>query len=379
MRTAERTSNKIYLSLHRKQHWAHTVLPGIAQHIRNHTNFYMVYYPPEEVLEILTEDSERPAGFIGHLYTSEMEMTRLLRERSIPAVNLAGLDPPEGVTTVTHDNVAIGRMGGDHLRRLGRRHFYFFGLGDHLLSHQRLAGFSASLAEVGCEVSEAVFLGSRVNFPDWLSSLKLPAAIFCASDSPARKICDAAARLGMSVPSDLAVLGVDNDPFECELTRIPLSSIALRSEELGRQAALRLDNMMRGVDMAPQTQVIPPSHIEIRLSTDYLAVEDDLIRRAIQHIRMPREDPLSVGELANELHVSRRVLEKRFRAARGHTAFDEIHIHRMERARGLVEETNLTVGQVSERIGLADTKRFISLFRERFGRTPHAYRRAMHS
>ena len=177
------------------------------------------------------------------------------------------------------------------------------------------------------------------------------------------------------MPDELAILGVDNDPFECELTRIPLSSIELRFEELGYRAAEWLWALYRAESVRKEPLLLGPSHVEVRLSTDYLAVEDPVVGDALRFIRQPQPGHLTVAAVAAGIGISRRVLEKRFRRATGRTVFTEIHDSRMERARRLVEETNLSLDVISERIGLADTKRFANLFKERFGKTPGGWRR----
>lgn len=151
--------------------------------------------------------------------------------------------------------------------------------------------------------------------------------------------------------------------------------VELNFEDLGFHAAKRLWEIIHGSKASLSHLKIPPSHVEKRLSTDFLAVEDTIAREALRFIRQPLSGPVSVAVVASEIGVSRRVLEKHFLRATGKTVFTEIHSARMERARRLVEETSLPVEIIASRIGLNDQRHFIRLFKKEHGKTPFAWRR----
>jgi LacI family transcriptional regulator len=367
----------LHLFLPRNQYWARSMLPGIARFVRSESPLYIMNHGEDGVLRELSRGDVRPAAFLGVIQKSDKLLLRLLKRAQIPTVNISNRQPPPGLETVIHDDPAIGAMAAGHLAGLENRHFGYVGLGQTGLSAGRLTGLRGELTALGLgdEVSE--FDGLPHEMEHWLAKLPLPAAVFCAADGRARALAQRAERLGISVPDQLAILGVDNDPFECDLTRIPLSSIELRFEELGYRAAQRAWALYCGEPVRKEPLLLAPSHVEIRLSTDYMAVEDPVVREALRFIRQPQPGQLTVAAVAAGIDVSRRVLEKRFRRATGRTVFTEIHESRLERARRLVEETSLPVETISDRIGLADTSRFIKLFKERFGKTPTAWRRGL--
>lgn len=365
----------LHLYLPRNQYWARSMLPGIARFVRAETPWFIINHSMEGIVGELTRREERPAAFLGVLTPSHGPLLDVLESRAIPAVNISSRLPPGRFELACHDDEAIGRMAAEHVCDLGPRQHAYVGVGEGQLSEQRLKGFAEGLKERGVEKPPVVFDGQPSELESWLASLPLPAAVFCATDSRARALALRVQRLGISVPDQLAILGVDNDPFECDLTRIPLSSIELRFEDLGYRAAERVWALYRGEPMRKSPLLLPPSHVEVRLSTDHLAVEDPAVREALRFIRQPHTGPLTVAAVADGIGISRRVLEKRFRKVTGRTVFEEIHNYRMERSLRLVEETNLPVETVSERIGLADTRRFVKLFKERYGMTPFAWRR----
>lgn len=357
------------------QFWARSLLPGIARFIRAETPFFILNHSRDQLLEMMKTTQPRPAAFMSAIGSADHGLLKLLTERGIPAVNVSGRGLQQGIDSVVHDDWAIGVMAAEHLSQLGERHYFFMGLGDVEFAHKRYEGFRAKLKMLGVTAEVERFDGPTPEIDAWLKALPLPAAVFCAVDARARALALRAERLGIYVPDQLAILGVDNDPFECELTRIPLSSIHLRFEELGYRAAQRVYELYCGQEPLAQPVWLPPSHVEVRHSTDYLAVDDPVVSRAIRFIRQPHLEPISVSTVAVHLGISRRSLEKRFRKATADTVFAEIHTARMERARRLLTHTRLPVDTIAARIGLVDTRRFVRLFKQQFGSTPFVFRR----
>ena len=80
----------------------------------------------------------------------------------------------------------------------------------------------------------------------WLDSLPKPCGVFCACDVYAIQVTNACRRRDIAVPTQIAVLGVDNDPVVCSVSFPPLSSVDLNSKRVDYEAAALLDRMMGG-------------------------------------------------------------------------------------------------------------------------------------
>ena len=117
---------------------------------------------------------------------------------------------------------------------------------------------------------------------------------------------------GLNVPEDVAVVGVDNDEVFCELADPPLSSVALNAETAGYRAAALLEAMMQGrVQKASRSW---SKHWACHAPLDgIVAVDDEDIANALQFIRQQHGCDISVDRVAEEVAMSRRSLEKRFR------------------------------------------------------------------
>lgn len=83
---------------------------------------------------------------------------------------------------------------------------------------------------------------------------------------------------------------------------------------------------------------------------------------------------MTLAGLAELLSLNASYLSALVRERCGRTFSELVREARMERAAKLLRGTDLPVAEVARRVGYAGTSRFHRLFRERFGRTPAAWR-----
>ena len=83
-----------------------------------------------------------------------------------------------------------------------------------------------------------------------------PTAILAANDMLAAGAMKAARRLGLRVPEDLAVTGVD-DSHICGLLEPELTSVHIDCRRMGELAAARLQSLLEGETDVPQVTVVP--------------------------------------------------------------------------------------------------------------------------
>ncbi|HVX46659.1 MAG TPA: helix-turn-helix domain-containing protein [Mycobacteriales bacterium] len=86
--------------------------------------------------------------------------------------------------------------------------------------------------------------------------------------------------------------------------------------------------------------------------------------------------PLSVGDLAEHLRISPRTLARRFTEQLGTSPGAWLLSRRIAAARTLLEETDLPVEAIANRVGLSSAVNLRRRFRTQVGTTPSAYRRA---
>src|SRR6185369_13903425 len=116
----------------------------------------------------------------------------------------------------------------------------------------------------------------RAAMGDWITSLPRPLAVFAANDLWGSELIQAARERGLRVPSDVAIVGVDNEELLCEISHPPLSSIRIGSEQIGRTAVAVLEQLLRGKRPQEPIPRVAPVEVVTRQSTDVLAVEDTM-------------------------------------------------------------------------------------------------------
>ena len=72
---------------------------------------------------------------------------------------------------------------------------------------------------------------NRRRMDQWLESLPKPVAILCIYDIRGQEIAMACQRLGINVPNEVAIVGVDNNEMTCQMCTPPLSSVDIHIEK----------------------------------------------------------------------------------------------------------------------------------------------------
>jgi LacI family transcriptional regulator len=187
---------------------------------------------------------------------------------------------------------------------------------------------------------------------------------------------EACRRAGVVVPDEVAVIGVDDDEPLCEVAFPGLSSVWPDHERVGYEAAAMLDRMMKGAAPPAEPMYVPPRGVVTRRSSDVLAVEDRDVAIAIRVIREHACDAggLTTDDVAEEVSVSRSVLQRRFKQAVGRTLHAEMLRVRLARARELLAETDLPIAVVADKAGFRHQEYLGAVFRQRVGTTPAQFR-----
>jgi LacI family transcriptional regulator len=309
---------------------------------------------------------------------------RVVRSANLPTV---GVDCfiEKGTPTVRLDHVAAGRMVAKYFMENGFKHFAFCEINDLEFSRRRCAGFVEALskAHLDCDVlaTETVsnWVSRRRRMNQWLLSLKKPVAIMCTVDLFAQEVAWACQELGLRVPEDVAIVGMGNDEFLCQMCNPPLSSVDSSRHRIGYEAAHLLDGLLHGVKPPAKPVLIAPGQVVVRQSSNILALDDPDIATAIRFIRKHAYEPIRVQDILQEVPISRRALELRFAKIIGRTPMAEIAHIRMERAKTLLGETPLPMPAVAQKSGFATYALFSASFRNKLGMTPTQYRRSMHA
>lgn len=376
----------IGLAMTRKFAYYRDILRGIVGFAENQPHWRFVTLG-ENVDRTTRETLKHVDGVIAGIHTREW--CRVLQRTRVPFVNIDCRVPGLPVPRVGVDNRLIGQIAARHFEERGLRSFAFIGHKHSLYSIEREAAFREAVTAANHRLAvyhtqnEHVFddtgtagLMNNRGVQRWLLSLSLPTGVLTPNDLWGMELAEVCRKVGLRVPEDIAVLGVDDDDLYCAMSRPPLSSIIVPSQAIGLRAAMLLKGLMdRRKPCLKRDVLLPPGSIVVRRSTDLVAIDDPDVIAAIRFIRENSHRPLRVADVLREVPVSRRWLERRVTAAIGVTLGTEIRRAHLDRARKLLAETSLSITQVAEGSGFSDLRHLEVTFHREFGRTPTQFRR----
>ena len=350
-------------------------LRGVAQYAQQHGwRMMLVRRRGEEAAEEVAK--LRPQGIIA--YIADQTLVDTARRLSAPLVDTAisEVDVPNSVSL---DNEEVGRLASESLTRLGLQHFGYCGVQGKRASKERQQYFAQDLQRRGFKLaafSQRVAEGESRMKPllTWLESLPKPAGILTFDDKLGERVLTACRWAGLSVPGEVAVLGIGNDDLISKLTWPSLSSINVPAERMGFEAAEILDAAMEDSSAPEIRRKIPPSDVTMRGSTASLAVQDTAVAAAAGYIRAHAGDTIGVDHVARAVGVSRRTLDRRFVQALGRSVHEELAAVRMQNACALLADSVKSVAEIAEACGFGTAASFSRAFRRQVGCWPTEYR-----
>jgi LacI family transcriptional regulator len=364
---------------------------GVLQYARPAKDWAFIHCSQDNIAHDLGRTDGLFDGGIGEFGRPDLWSAAL--RASYPVVNLYGGAGFGKLPTVGVDDREIGRVAARHLMEQGHKNFAFFGLRARGFSHGRWAGYYCELQKHGFRpccfkyfksypdphISPVVYVADELSFAGWIKSLPKPCGVFCCDDMRAEWVSVECQNLGLRVPDDVSILGVDDDEVHC-ISAVPhLSSIRLPVRQAGYEAARMLDQIMESgrPDKCPRV-VFPPEKVVSRESTDLLAVENPQLVKALKFIRAnAHAGNLSVPDVVAQTSYCRRILESKFRQAFGRTIFHEIRRIQVEHSKKLLRETVDTMESIADASGWGSASHFGVEFKKITGLSPGEYRKRM--
>lgn len=372
---------KVLLLIGKSREFDRNLLRGIARYMRLYPS-WMTLGRPHHYLSNTLQDkfvsdilAWKPDGIIA----SHDELIQQISKLAVPQVIIGDIQHTGIFQTVISSNTdMISRMAADHLLSCGLKSFAYYGYNDLPFSIKRQTTFCQYLATKGIKVY--VYENHRIKSKDkeqtirWLKFLPKPTGLMCCNDDQGQELIQICHLIQIKIPDEITVIGVDNDQLVCEFTIPPLSSIVLNSEKVGYEVGELLDNMMAGQNIVHKPIIIEPISIKVRHSTDFIAVDDPIVSKALRYIQENNQRVLSVSNVADHLSVSRRVLQQRFKQGLGRTIFSELRRTRIEKMAQFILETDLTIMQIAQKMGFPGFEHVSRCFKKQMGLSPTDYR-----
>ena len=201
----------------------------------------------------------------------------------------------------------------------------------------------------------------------FIASLPTPCGILAVNDLIAWQVLSAARTVGKSIPDDIAIIGVDNDPVICEQTSPTLSSFELDFQGAGEAVMNIIANW--SASKRP-CRHLKPLRLVRRQSTKRLPQKDPTVEKALELIRLNACKGISTHDVLPLFHCSRRMAELRFKKATGTSVLKEIQSRRIEKACELLRYKKLKLDAIASQCGFPSTTLFFRQFKAATGFTP---------
>jgi LacI family transcriptional regulator len=324
------------------------------------------------------------SGIIGLL--GREDLAEAAAKSSLPVVNIHDGDVYAGLPQVGEDGYLVGAYAAECLQNTGAEYVGFYGLKGANFSEVRCRGFCDKLEELGRKDVNVFFrdpamlqsmehFGERNPALEWLENCPKPIAIYCANDTFANELSVACFQANLSIPQEVMLLGTDNDSIWAKVAHPSLLSIQLPYQQIGRQAAQMLQQLMErgGIDK-PLVRIHQPELVE-RQSTARVHTSDPLVEKALLWMQEHGQTGASMQEVAKVAGCSTRGLEIRFRKALGRSPGTELKRIRLTFVKQLLREGDLTIEAIAEDCNFSSGAYLSQFFKRETGVTPGAYRK----
>jgi LacI family transcriptional regulator len=199
--------------------------------------------------------------------------------------------------------------------------------------------------------------------------------VFAATDDHALEVVEVCEVIGLSVPEQVGVVGMDNSLMAVDAMATPISSVDQNFSTLGYRGAELLNQLMRGKSAPSKTMLIPPTGLIARKSSDLLAVNHPGLARCLRYIWENYQKPMGMDDLARVAALSRAGLFKAFIKKIGRTPGSELQRVRMEHAKRLLLQSKMKMEEVAELSGYQSSNSLWFAFKRSTGMSPRQYQK----
>jgi LacI family transcriptional regulator len=336
---------------------------------------------------VLPENRPIAGAIIGCL--PDEPLAKRLLKLNIPTVRIGRLPHPDDhlIPAVLPDKGALGRMAVDHFVDRDFKHIAYVGhdpLGDSQAVYECFKSrakergikdvrlFQISKLPPGLDYKKK---GVRYEWQsheigEWLLDLPKPVAVMTYNDGRAVKLCMICDAVGLSVPDDVAVMGVGNVSRFCEMSAVPLTSIDPDKDEQSRQAILLLRQLIEGEEHLQSPIFIKPSKLCARRSTDILAVNDPMVARAIRFMWDHYDQDITVRLVADMADTAPRTLQRAFHREFGKGIIDVLREKRLKEMSHLLTVSDIPIIDLAPKVGFRSLSYMNRAFRAAYHMPP---------
>lgn len=128
-------------------------------------------------------------------------------------------------------------------------------------------------------------------------------------------------------------------------------------------------------DTDPREQIKFNFHSNKKETKNTINSKNDEIRKAISYIDTNLTTNLTLEDVANHVYLSQFYFSRLFKKEIGVSFITYLNQQRIEQAKVLLTQSNLSIKSISQNIGYSQTSYFCKIFKELVGMTPVNYRK----
>jgi len=208
----------------------------------------------------------------------------------------------------------------------------------------------------------------------WLRKLPKPCGILAANDETASVVAVACSMEGFDIPSDIAIIGIDDDPVICCNSDPEISSVRPNFTQGAFIAANLLNQAICHPDWPGKHVVYPPEGISRRDSTRFFIRKDPDVIAAFSLIKSKACSGLTADDVRKTFTCSRRSADERFRAATRKSILEAIHETRLQHMKELLSDPKQELSSIANLCGYSTQNAACKFFRLQTGQTMSVWR-----
>lgn len=288
---------------------------------------------------------------------------------------------------IKHDSFATTSLAVKELKSLGQRNLAYVGfLEPTYWSDERSAAFRSETAQWDGEIRFFLYDGNQpfrdaldfqLRLRQWLKILPKPCGILAANDFMGEQILAACFELGIDVPHQVSLIGIDNEEIRCEHLRPSLTSVEPDYRRAGYLAAETLFEMVNGVDGADGYRTFGPARIVRRQSTAVTPIKSRVVSDALETIRLKACSGIKVVDILAQMGGSRSSAERLFRRVVGCSVQEKLNERRLEEVKKLLSRDDVKIESLPDFCGYRSGSFLRRHFKEMTGMTMQEWRRRM--
>lgn len=374
------------------EQFAYRFLRGILNYSQGTEHWVVCKMPPSYKRKLGMEGvvawaKEWRADVVIAQFDPEDDVT-LFRKNGIIAMAQDYVAKFDTIPNITGDYALSGTMAAEYFLAKGFKNFGFFGYNGVCWSDERCEAFRSRVQESYPEGADFyMYDGQNIDnmwyydqseLTTWLKSLPKPIAIMSCDDNQGNILLQACELCCINVPFDVAIIGVDNDEILCNMSNPSMSTINVDIERGGADAAAVAERMVKDPSYKGEDVVLKPLTVIERLSSSVFATNDKEVLMALRFIHANLDSKIIVTDVLENVPMSRRLLEHRFKKMTGMTIYNYISVQRIERFAQLLITSNDSISDIAAKMDEFDTKSISRRFKELKGCTPSNFRKKMH-